>query len=138
MTQQVPILTLSVVATTAIARGRGVTFGGAQANATGQKVMGIAQHDAAIGETVAVVVCGSVIAESGAALAVGNTVAVDTQGRMVVAATLSVVAGATQVTSATANGAGIITGADSPIFAVGDVLQAATAAGQFVEILLRR
>jgi hypothetical protein len=50
---------------------------------------------------------------------------------------ISLNAGGTQVTSTAANGA-IITGADTPIFAVGDVLQAATAAGQFVEILLRR
>lgn len=137
MTQHVPILSLSITATGTIARGRGVTFAGAQASAVGQKIVGIAQHDAVAGEMVAVTVCGTAICESGSALAVGNTVAVDAQGRMIVGAIMSVNAGATQVTSTAANGA-ILTGADSPIFAVGDVLQAAGAAGQFVEILLRR
>jgi hypothetical protein len=137
MAQHVSLLTLSVTAIGPISRGRGVTFAGAQANAVGQKIMGIAQHDAVAGEAVALTVCGTAICESGAALAIGNTVAVDVQGRVIVGAMISLNAGGTQVTSTAANGA-IITGADTPIFAVGDVLQAATAAGQFVEILLRR
>jgi hypothetical protein len=51
---------------------------------------------------------------------------------------LTIVAGATPVTSTAANGATILTGSDMPGFAIGDALQAATAAGQFIEILLRR
>jgi hypothetical protein len=51
---------------------------------------------------------------------------------------MAVAAGATGVTSAAANGATVLTGADTPHFPVGDAMQAATAAGQFIEVLLRR
>jgi hypothetical protein len=138
MTQHISLLTLAVVATTAITRGRGVTFAGAQVSATNAKIMGIAQHDAAIGETVALTVCGTAICESGAALTVGQTVIMDSQGRVAVGAQMFVAAGATQVTSNAANGANVLSGADTPHYAVGDVLQASTAAGQFIEVLLRR
>ena len=53
-------------------------------------------------------------------------------------AALAVAAGATAVTSAAANGAAAISGGEPPQYVVGDALQAATAAGQLVEILLRR
>jgi hypothetical protein len=138
MTQHISLLSLSVVATTAITRGRGVTFAGAQAAAANAKIMGIAQHDAAIGETVTVTVCGTAICEAGAALAVGTTVVMDAQGRVAAGAAMFVASGATAMTSTAANGSTVLAGADTPHFAVGDVLQASTGAGQFIEILLRR
>jgi hypothetical protein len=139
VTQSAPILTLTVTSAGAVARGRGVTFAGAQANAIGQKVMGIASQAAnAAGEDVAVIACGTAICETGAAITVGQTVAMDASGRVVPAAVLTVVAGGTAVTSIAANGPSVITGAEPPIYAVGDALQAASGAGRFIEVLLRR
>lgn len=138
MTQAVSLLNLSVRATGAIARARGVTFAGAQVTAAGAKILGVALTSGAAGQDIALGVSGTAICESGGAFSVGDPVAMDAQGRVVLAAALAVAAGATAVTSAAANGAGAITGGEPPQYVVGDALQAATAGGQFVEILLRR
>ena len=138
MTQAVSLLNLSVRATGAITRCRGVDFAGAPIAAAGAKPLGIALTAAASGQDVTVTVSGTAICESGAAFAVGAAVAFDAQGRVVPATALAVAAGATAVTSAAANGAAAISGGEPPQYVVGDALQAATAAGQLVEILLRR
>lgn len=139
MSQSYDLLTLRVLSTGAIARGRGVTFAGAQASAAGGKIKGIAQHAAtAAGQDVAVVVSGTAIVETGAAISLGASLTMDAQGRAVPAAALAVASGATAMTSAAANGAAALTGGDAPQFVFGDADQAATAAGQFIEVLLRR
>lgn len=131
------LMTLSVRASAAVRRGRFVGFNGAEAAATGQKCLGVARTAAAIGQDVALVVSGTVMVEAGSAIAIGATVATDNQGRAVTASGLVVQAGGVAMTSVGANG-NVLTGADSPIFAMGDALTAATAAGQFIEVLLRR
>jgi hypothetical protein len=137
MSQSIGLLDLHVTSAGAITARRGVTFGGAQVAAAGGKPMGIAQHGAtAAGQPVLLRVKGTAIAEAGAAVAVGDAVAMDAQGRVVPAAALTVAAGATAVTSSAANGA-ILAGGVPPVHVVGDALQAATAAGQPIEILLR-
>lgn len=139
MTQATTILSLTVTSAGAIARGRGVTFAGAQVAAIGAKVIGIAQYPAtAAGEAISVTANGTAICEAGAAIALGAAVHMDAQGRVVTALPLAIAAGATGVTSAAANGAGAIAGGDPPQFVVGDALAAASAAGQFIEVLLRR
>ena len=57
---------------------------------------------------------------------------------MVTATALQIAAGATPMTSTAANGATVITGGEPPQFVVGDAMQAAGAAGEFIEVLLRR
>jgi hypothetical protein len=115
-----------------------VGFDGAQIAAAGGKPLGSALTPAASGQDVTVTSCGTAICEAGAAIALGAAVAMDAQGRVVTAAALAVAAGATAMTSAAANGANAITGGEPPQFVVGDARQAATAAGQFIEVLLRR
>jgi hypothetical protein len=144
-----PLLILSAVAATAITQYRGVGFNDSQATVAGQKIKGIARRGAAIGADVDLVSKGTAVVEAGAAIAVGASVVMDASGRVVTASaltaavgTLAVAAGATAVTSAVANGAGSVTGApalsgsDLPQFTVGIALTAATAAGDFVEVLL--
>lgn len=138
MSQEIPILTLSVVSAGAIARGRLVTFAGAQLAAAGGKALGIARQAAtAAGQDMAVAVAGTAIAEAGASIAVGDALVSDAQGRVVPASPLTVATGSTAVTSSAANGA-ILAGGDPPQFVIGDALQATGAAGGFIEILLRR
>ncbi len=136
--QSISVLTLTVTASGAVTEGRAVGFDGVQAGVQGQKVMGVAVTDAADGEALALVTHGTAIMESGAAVAVGDSVMVDASGRAIaVSGDLGVAAGATGVTSTAANGA-ILSGADLPEYALGDALQAASAAGEFIEIMLRR
>lgn len=112
MSQNIAILTLTVGATSAITAARAVGFDGAQADTLGQKVMGVAQYDAAIGDPVAVDAKGTAIIEAAEAIAVGDELTVDATGKAV-KPTL-----ADQVR-------------------IADALQAATAAGDKIEVLLR-
>lgn len=150
MSQQgISVLSLPIQASGAVAEYRCVGFNGAQASAAGQKVLGIAEHGAASGAYVRVCRLGTAVAEAGAAFAIGAALAVDATGRLIAATTLTaavgtlaVAAGATAVTSAVANGAGSVSGAptlsggDPPQYIVGYALQAASAAGDFVEVAL--
>ncbi len=138
MSQSRSIFTLSVLSAGAVSRGRAVTFGGGQVAAAGAKALGIARTAAtAAGQDVQVAVIGTAVAEAGAAIAVGDSLVADAQGRLVPALPLRVAAGATGVTSTAANGA-ILTGGDPPQAVVADALEAAGAAGAFVEVLLRQ
>jgi len=137
--QSIPTLTLTVSAAGVIARYRGVGFNGAQASVQGQKIQGVARvAAAAAADKTPVDVAGSTIVESGAAFAIGDSLIVDAQGRAIAqTSALRVKAGAVAVTSTAANGA-ILEGGDAPEYVFADALEAATAAGEFVEVLLRR
>lgn len=149
MTQQCrPLLTLPLVAASAITQYRGVGFNGAQATVAGQKICGFARRGAAIGGEFEAVAKGTAVAEAGAPIALGVALIVDASGRVVPAsalavssASMTVAAGATPVTSTLANGAilsgnGTVSGGDIPQFVVGISMQAAAAAGEPIEILL--
>lgn len=136
--QNISVLTLTVVASGTISAGRGVDFAGAQLATQGQKPMGLAMTAATTGQAVAVVTHGTAVAETGAAISVGDALIADSQGRVIPATSLlSLAAGATPVTSSAANGA-ILVGGDTPEFVIGDAMQPAAGAGEFIEILLRR
>ena len=146
MSQQArSILDLSVQASGAIAYGRAVNviapaiasaITGAQATVAGQKVIGIARRDAASGAYTDVTCLGTAVCEAGAAITVGSRVQCDASGRVITATALTIAAGATAVTSAAANGAGTMAGGDPPIYVFGTALQAASAAGDFIEVLI--
>ncbi|MGB0695374.1 MAG: capsid cement protein [Rhodospirillaceae bacterium] len=136
MPQKHSIHTATIQTTGAVAIYRAVGFDGAQASVAGQKVRGVATTIAAIGEHLAVDVVGSTIVQTGAAVAVGDSLVVDNQGRAVPAGVLGIAAGATPVTSTAADGA-ILTGADLPEFVFADALEAASAADQLIEVQLR-
>lgn len=138
MTQATPILTTTVRAAGTISRGRGVGFNGAQIAAAGGKPQGIAVTAAVAGQDVALVSCGTAICETGGAITLGAALAMDAQGRVGVAAALAIATGATAMTSTAANGAGVITGGEPAQYVVGDAMQAAAGAGEFIEVLLRR
>lgn len=136
--QSLSLLTLTAVASGAVTAGRAIGFSGAMIAAQGAKPFGIALTAAASGQALPVVTHGTVVAETGAAVSLGDALIADAQGRVIPAtAPLRVAAGATPVTSSGANGA-ILEGGDPPEFLLGDALQAASGAGQFIEILLRR
>jgi hypothetical protein len=107
--QSVSILALTIAATTAVAACRFVTPLGAQVAADGNAI-GVSRVTAAIGEQMPVDVQGTAVVEAGAAIAKGATCKVDASGRAI-----------TWITS----------GARVAI-----ALEAATAAGQFIEVLL--
>lgn len=130
-------LVLSGVASGAIAARRAVGFNDAQATAQGQKVKGVAKYAAADTADVAIIAGGVVVVEAGAAIAIGNSLIADSQGRAIPSTGgLALGAGAVAVTSSAANGA-VLTGGDAPEFVFADALQAAAAAGEFIEALLR-
>ena len=142
-----PLRAENVLADGAVTAHRAVGFDGAQATVAGQKVLGVAQVDAIDGEYFAATSMGLAWIESGGAIAKGDALRVDNQGRAVAAAALAVAnptvdAGAVAVTSSAANGAivtqGAITGGYLPQFVLGDALDAADGAGEFIRVLLRR
>ena len=106
---QTAILTLTVPASAVLIADRFVTPLGAQA-AADANALGVTRMAAAIGDKVVVDVLGTAIVESGAAIAAGATIKVDATGRAI-----------TWVTSGAR---------------VGVALEAATAVGQFIEVLL--
>ena len=135
--QKISLMALSLTAIGAIAIHRLVTHAGAQATTQGEKVLGAATTDAADGASVAVDCIGTGVVETGAAVAVGDSLIVDAQGRAIPATgNLAVAAGATPVTSSAANGE-VLEGADLPEFVFADALQVASAAGKFVEVKFR-
>ncbi|MEO5362451.1 MAG: DUF2190 family protein [Magnetococcus sp. DMHC-8] len=136
--QNIAILTLTMIANGTVTDNRAVGFNGGQATVAGQKVMGTSVSRAAHGEALAVVTHGTAVVESGAAITVGQSLITDSQGRAVPASgVLGVAAGAVAVTSSAANGA-ILTGAEPSEHPFADALQAASGAGEFIEVLLRR
>lgn len=107
--QAISLLALSAVAAGAIAANRFVTPAGAQAGADAN-TLGVCRQTAVLNDRITVDVLGTAIVESGAAVAANDTVKADASGRAIPWA---------------ASGA-----------KVGLALQAATAAGQFIEVLL--
>lgn len=108
--QATPILTLSLIAAAALSADRFVTPSGA-VPAAGATALGVGRTAAAVGERQPVDVLGTSIVETGGAIAANALVETDASGRAVTLA------------------AGVVLGRLAP----GEV---ATAAGQFVEVIL--
>ena len=107
--QNYSLLTLTEMASAAVTANRFVTTAGAVAGA-GENTLGVARTAAAAGEKFPVDVLGTAIVESGAAVAKGDVLKSDATGRAITWAT---------------------SGAKVAI-----ARQAATAAGQMIEVLL--
>lgn len=107
--QSIALLTLTIAASGAVVANRFVTPANAQA-ADGENTLGVATTAAANGDALAVEVLGTSIVETGAAVAAGATLKSDAAGRVIPWAT---------------------SGAKVAV-----ALQAATAAGEFIEVLL--
>ncbi|CDO60815.1 hypothetical protein BN1012_Phect2602 [Candidatus Phaeomarinobacter ectocarpi] len=128
---------ITYIASGAVRAFRGVGYDNAEADTQGQKVKGVSQRAAADTEASDVGVAGTTVIEAGAAIAVGDSLIVDDQGRAIpTTGALGLDAGATDVTSSGANG-DILTGGDLPEFVFADALEAAAAAGDFIEAKLR-
>ena len=108
--QSLNLLTLNVIATAAVLANRFVGLTGAPAAALAN-AYGVSEMSAAIGERFAVTNQGTAVVETGAAIAAGALVESDATGRAITRAT------------------GVVLGRLLPS-------QAATAAGQFVEVIL--
>lgn len=108
--QSRPVLTLTVTAAGAIGAHRFVTAAGAQAGADANAIGVARTAAAAAGDRIPVDVLGTASVEAGAAITAGATVKADAQGRAIAWAT---------------SGARL-----------GVALEAATAAGQLIEVLL--
>jgi len=106
--QSISILTLTALAAGAIAKHRFVTHTGLQAGAAAN-TLGVARTDAKLNDGLAVDVVGTAVVEAGAAIVAGAAIETDATGRAITKA-----AGVT----------------------VGRALQAAAAAGDFIEVLL--
>lgn len=129
---------LTVKATTAITEFRGVGFDGAQASVQGQKILGTAHFSGVVGDEITVDIDDTVLVEAGAAIAVGDALIMDAQGRAIPSTgEIGVAAGGVAVASTGANGA-ILTGGIMPEYVFADALEAATAAGQIIEVITRR
>lgn len=126
------------VATAVVTQFRGVDFAGVQIAVAGAKCAGIAKRSALVGQSFEAVTLGTAIVEAGAAITVGQPLAMDALGRVVPATSLTIAAGAVAMTSVAANGATDLTGGILPQWVVGDALEAAAAAGAFIEVLLSR
>ncbi|MBS3936002.1 MAG: DUF2190 family protein [Sulfuritalea sp.] len=107
--QSTPVLTLTLTLTGNVGAHRLVTPAGVQAGADAVAI-GAARSAGVSGERIPVDVKGTAVVETGAAIAAGATLKADASGRVIAWAT----AGAK----------------------VGFALEAATAAGQFIEVLL--
>ena len=109
MKTEIPIMTMTVLATAALVRSRFVTSSGA-VPAAGGKVLGVANADYSLGEQAGVAVLGALVVEAGAAVALDDDVQSDASGRAITVASGSV---------------------------AGRALDAATAAGQRIRVLMR-
>jgi len=110
MRNGISLLALSVLATGAITANRFITPAGAVAGA-GVNTQGVAQTAGVIGDKVTTTVLGTEVVETGAAIAAGALIETDASGRAITKA------------------AGVAVARLAP----GEV---ATAAGQFVEVIL--
>ncbi|MFM2057599.1 MAG: hypothetical protein RLY71_1984 [Pseudomonadota bacterium] len=146
MSQQArSVLDISVQASGAIAYGRAVNLiapltprgqSAVQTTTSGGKIFGISRRAAADGEWTEVTCLGTAVCEAGAAIVVGARVQCDAVGRVITATALGVSSGATAVTAAAANGAAALTGGDPPVYVFGTAMQAASAAGDWIEVLI--
>lgn len=107
--QGIPLLTLALALTSAVAACRFVNAAGAQAGAD-ENTFGVARSAGAIADKAPVDVIGVSVVEAGAAIAAGATVKSDATGRAITWA---------------------VSGAKVAV-----ALEAATAAGQFIEVRL--
>ncbi len=138
MSQAVSLMSLSLRAVGDVPACRCVAFSGAPITAQGAKVAGVADYGAASGAWFAATCVGTAIVEAGAAIATGDALIADAQGRAIPSTgPLTIKAGAVAVTSTAANGV-LLQGAALPEFVFADALEAASGAGAFVEVLLRR
>lgn len=109
-----PGLILTRIAAGEVHSNRAVTYGGTTPNTSGIKVLGVSAFDVKAGEPFGVIVTGTAPIEAGAAVAVGDDIITDAQGRAI-----------------PATGA-----AGERPFA--DALTAAPGAGKLIEVLLKR
>lgn len=112
--QNISLLSLTFTASGTIKRRRAIGFNGAYPSASGQKVLGVSPRDTADKSLSDVIVIGTAIIETGGAFAAGASLISDGTGCAIVAAGT----------------------AGEFIFA--DALEASSAAGSLVEVLLRR
>ena len=134
-TQARELLALSFVANAVVTAYRAVDDNGVQIATQGARCAGIAMRPASIGDSFEAAAIGTATCEAGAPITKGQLLQLDNQGRVIPADAATIAAGATAVTSSAANGA-ILAGGYLPEAVIGRALEAAAAAGDFVEVFL--
>lgn len=114
MSQKIPVLTLTVAALGAATAHRFVGFDGAQLTTAGAEAFGVSCFDAADGDDLALDVMGTTVVETNGAIAVGDDVVSDDDGTAIVNP-----------------------GVGGEVVAA-KALDAASGAGEFIEVLLVR
>lgn len=114
MSQKIALLTLTVMAAGTVAPHRFVGFAGTQLTAIGAQALGVSTFEAVANDDLAVDVIGTTVVESGGLIAVGDALVSDAQGRAIEDPAVG-----TEVVLAYA-------------------LDGASAAGEFIEVLLVR
>ncbi len=117
----IPLQTFTIIAEENIHAGRAVTFEGLIASVPQDKIFGVSTSAAHAGDDLDLVASGTVIAEAGGPIQVGDAIIVDRLGRMTTLPTLTEFEALKQ---------------DCCVF--GDALQSAEEPGDYLEILLRR
>lgn len=112
--QNIALLTLTVTATGAVSARRFVGFDGAQVDTAGALALGVARFDAIADDDLSLDVIGTTVVESGGAIDVGDALASDAQGRAI---------------EKPAEGTPVV---------LAYALDTASAAGEFIEVLLVR
>jgi hypothetical protein len=129
------LLALTVTPTADVPACRAVGYDGALVDATGARVFGVSQYMIPAGRAGAVTVVGTATIEAGAAVAVGDALIADDQGRAIPAAALAIQSGVTTLTSTLSTGNFV--GAILPQHIFGGAMEVAAVAGQYIQIFLR-
>jgi hypothetical protein len=116
----IAVLTLWTEAVGTVKESRAVSFNGNQRGINSQKVLGIAMDSGVHKDRVNVTVIGTAVAETGSAVAIGDSLVVDDRGRVIPEKSSVVPVGCDH----------------KQVF--GDALQGAEKKGEFIEVLLRR
>jgi hypothetical protein len=134
---QIPIGTTSIEAAEAVVAKRFIGFDGYYCGA-GAKAAGASEMEAAIGEQIPVNFAGIVLVESGGTFSIADAIVSDSTGRAVAATTFSALfpSGSTPVLSDAAQPDLNLAGGVLPQAINGHAMEAATASGQYVQIML--
>jgi hypothetical protein len=133
--QSNPLLALTVTPVAVVPACRAVGYDGELIDTEGNQVFGVSQYLIPAGRAGAVTVAGTACIETGAAVAVGDALIADDEGRAIPAAALAIQSGVTALTSTLSTGNFV--GAILPQHIFAGAMEAATASGQYIQILLR-
>lgn len=132
-----PFGTLSIEAAADLVAKRFIGFDGNYCGA-GKKAAGVSESDTDDGDQIPVIASGVALVETGGTFDVGDPITSDADGKAVEASTFSITvpSGSTPVTSDAAQPDLTLAGGVLPQAINGYAMEASTASGQFVQVLI--